>query len=123
MKVGWKEENYEIQVYFLFILILVFISDYNDHEFDNLDGKLTSFIYSQADNSIFNHSLHNGPPSPSNESLALNNLNEILNGNFDSIETSSSEHFSVFDEPLFPDAELEEPLFPDPFEGIFFLWF
>jgi hypothetical protein len=51
----------------------------------------------------------------------LNNLDEIFNGNFDLIETSSSEHFSVFDEPLFPDAELEEPLFPDPFEGIFFL--
>jgi hypothetical protein len=55
--------------------------------------------------------------------LALNDLNEILDGNYGSIELSPLEQSLEFDEPLFPDINLGEPFLMDTFEGTFFLFF
>lgn len=111
MMVSLKEQNYEITIIYSVILILVSISKYDDNddkEFNNIDGKLTVFSYSQADNNVFYSPVHNGSRSSPIESLTLNNFNEISNRNFDSIETLSAENSPEFDEQLFPEVQLAE---------------
>jgi len=123
MKVGWKDQIYEITVYFLFILVIASISTSDVKDFDNLEGIITSFSYSQADNNVLYSPPDNGSSSPLTESLALNGTNEIRNENYGLNEISSFEQSSEFDEPLFPDVNLGETFLTDTFEGTFSLCF
>jgi len=123
MKVGWKDQIYEITVYFLFILVIASISTSDVKDFDNLEGIITSFSYSQADNNVLYSPPDNGSSSPLTESLALNGTNEIRNENYGLNEISSFEQSFEFDEPLFPDVNLGETFLTDTFEGTFSLCF
>ncbi len=114
--VGWKKRtNFVIIDCSLFILILEVIPHHNDIEFHDIDGRITSFTYSQADNNALIHSDSNDPSSPPITLSALNDLGEISNEIFGPAE-------ELLLAEAFPDAVLGESSLLDSPDGIFFIF-